>query len=445
MAENKPVSLKSILIFVIILFVLIASLSVASYLSSVKNIPPVAVQPTPTEEPTSKSTTTPTPTADTSVDNSNWQQLPVNIDSAIIYQFKGKSPAGFERIPIVKNGDIFTVNKNGEVLKQLTTNHGVQSFLISPDGSYLAYIQAKGIISHPGAAMNFVGTLNLKILDIVSGAELRNIFLENFQISPSVEYFWDLSNNYIYVSFDQSYDIESGYNVKNFWIRYNTKENKSKFLSEQEFNNQKKLTAISIVGSADLTSYGYPAIEEKQKILAPLFRDLYDKISPSAKNTLSVRYQDSTIRSKDNDSTYQYSANPKEAFVSMSRISFSPNLKKAIVYLETSSCENMENMITYSTPVFIIDLVSGNIVEISEPYRFLSLVWIDDENFLISDRTIYLISLTQQKYTIKRFLEQDKNFISSCKVQAGPSVTLPCDGLGEALGPVEILTDPCSA
>ncbi|MBU4339194.1 hypothetical protein KKB43_06825 [Patescibacteria group bacterium] len=39
----KPIS---ILIFVIVLFVLIVSLSVASYLSSVKNIPPIAVQPT---------------------------------------------------------------------------------------------------------------------------------------------------------------------------------------------------------------------------------------------------------------------------------------------------------------------------------------------------------------------------------------------------------------
>lgn len=58
MAENKLTSPKSILIFVIILFALIASLSVASYLSSVKNTPPVTVQPT--EEPTITSTPEPT-------------------------------------------------------------------------------------------------------------------------------------------------------------------------------------------------------------------------------------------------------------------------------------------------------------------------------------------------------------------------------------------------
>ncbi|MDP3057518.1 MAG: hypothetical protein Q8N37_03295 [bacterium] len=52
MAENKQSSPKSILIFVIILFVLIASLSVVSYLSSIKNTPTIAVQPTVTPTPT---------------------------------------------------------------------------------------------------------------------------------------------------------------------------------------------------------------------------------------------------------------------------------------------------------------------------------------------------------------------------------------------------------
>jgi hypothetical protein len=71
MAENKPVSPKSILIFVIILFILIASLSVASYLSSVKNIPPVVVQPT--EEPIATPTPEPTIAPTLNIDMSNWQ------------------------------------------------------------------------------------------------------------------------------------------------------------------------------------------------------------------------------------------------------------------------------------------------------------------------------------------------------------------------------------
>ncbi len=84
MAENKPVSSKSILIFVIILFFIIALLSVASYLSSVKNTPPVTVQST--EEPTSKlisePTITPTPS---SVIENPYDQSESKINSFLFY------------------------------------------------------------------------------------------------------------------------------------------------------------------------------------------------------------------------------------------------------------------------------------------------------------------------------------------------------------------------
>lgn len=59
MAENKLASEKKVLILVVVLFALVVALNMAGYLSSVKNIPPVVVQPT--EEPTVILTTTPTP------------------------------------------------------------------------------------------------------------------------------------------------------------------------------------------------------------------------------------------------------------------------------------------------------------------------------------------------------------------------------------------------
>ncbi len=71
MAENKLSTEKKVLILVIVLFVLVASLSVASYLSSVKNTPPVTVQPTATIMITPESSVLPSITPN--IDTSNWK------------------------------------------------------------------------------------------------------------------------------------------------------------------------------------------------------------------------------------------------------------------------------------------------------------------------------------------------------------------------------------
>ncbi len=118
MAENKPVSPKSILIFVIVLFVLIASLSVASYLSSVKNIPSVAVQPT--EEPTIALTTTPTPeptetpTPTLNMDTTSWKTYS---NESVGIEFKYP-----EELGIID--EIYTDNTNKDLAKgkKITVN-----------------------------------------------------------------------------------------------------------------------------------------------------------------------------------------------------------------------------------------------------------------------------------------------------------------------------------
>jgi len=80
MAENKSVSPKSILIFVIVLFAFVAALNMTVYFSSVKNTPPIAVQPTVTPIPNPSPTPTPTvkptpapPTVTPAIDISNWK------------------------------------------------------------------------------------------------------------------------------------------------------------------------------------------------------------------------------------------------------------------------------------------------------------------------------------------------------------------------------------
>lgn len=340
-------------------------------------------------------------------------------------------PNGLDLIPVSDRGNLFLADISGKILKQFTSNNGVGSFLMSPDGSYIAYMYTSGTFAHPGVAMYFGGTLNLKILDVATGKEVRNIFLGDFTESPSIEYFWSRDNKYVYLTFNQANDTETGYSNQTYWMRYDVSEIKNKALIENEFNQTKKLATVTIAGGAELTRFNYPALNNiKEQSANVLLGDLFDRISLESKKDMSKRFEGLT----------------KDGFVSNANILFSPNLEKSIVFLRPTSCENITYMITYATPIFIIDMKTGNIIEIREPHRFLSAVWIDDANFLIDDDFIYKISLSDNKYAIQKFLPETKKFSPTCKEEyMGPAITMPCDDLGESLGPTIILSDPCSA
>ncbi len=108
MAENKLSSEKKVLILVIVLFAIIASLSVVSYLSSFKNTLPITVQFTVQSTPTLEPTITPTPESTTTT-----TPEPTEISTSVLI------PASTDSFEYGKNDQVFSLTKNKfNVLKE---------------------------------------------------------------------------------------------------------------------------------------------------------------------------------------------------------------------------------------------------------------------------------------------------------------------------------------
>jgi len=164
MAENKLSPQTKVLITVIILFALAAALNVAGHLSSLKNNPPVAVQPT--EESTIISTLTPTPTPvpTVTVSNENFK-IAYSLDDGIyIANSDGTSARKVFDCPIYKTNSNGTCSvpfwlKDGRLISNITNGKRIdvgQDFIDDMD---LAVIDVMNnntkIISRPKGYNNY--------------------------------------------------------------------------------------------------------------------------------------------------------------------------------------------------------------------------------------------------------------------------------------------------